>query len=107
MPRPDPFSQESIYDELITVIDRHRSREAKERADEQDAQFEREHAAEKHMQSVLITHAVDTLASFMKCEERRVAALEQLAANVGRVADVLRGSMNDFHSDALNGLFKG
>lgn len=88
--RPDPFSQASIYDELITVIDRHRSAEHRERQDEQDAQFEAEREAEALAQRALIVQLGGAISGFMQLEERRVKALELIAASCSEGVAVLR-----------------
>lgn len=79
MPRPDPFSTDSVYDELIAVLDKHRSRESNERQAAQDAEFERDRAAEKAATGAIITQLGETLRGFMQLEERRVTALELIA----------------------------
>ena len=88
--RPDPFSQNSIFDELISVIDRHRAAEAEERHAEQDAQFEAERAAEEGAQRTLIVQLGGALSGFLKLEERRVAALELIAMSCSEGVAVLR-----------------
>ncbi len=106
MRRPSPFSMNSVWDELIAVIDRERTREAEELHAQQDAEFECERASEKAAQTSLLELAASTMRKFAALEERRVVALELIAKNCSEGVQAFRHAAERHHGDALNGCFK-
>lgn len=90
MRRPDPFSQNSVFDEIISVLDKHRAREADAQHAEQMDELERERAAESAMQHALISQAGEALHKFVTLEERRVVALERIASSCSTLVEKLQ-----------------
>ena len=76
----------SVWDELIAVIDRERTREADEQNAQHDAEYEAERTREKAAQNELLELAASTLRNFVELEDRRVRALELIAHSAATFA---------------------